>query len=128
MSAENCPDCGVKPGSLHQIGCDVERCRLCGGQSISCGCVVCSGDEPTAAEWAAHDQRVEDAGGRLPWTGEWPGDSECREFGLWSKLVRGHGWQMCSADDPAAQPDLNRLSRFPWDAKLGRRVRPEPAA
>lgn len=117
MSEKNCPDCAVEPGSLHLIGCDVERCRLCGGQAISCGCDL---TEP--------DPRVVEAGGRLPWTGEWPGEAECREFGLWSKLLPGRGWQACSADDPAAHPDLNKLVLYPWDAKLGRRVRPETAA
>ena len=97
----NCGDCGAKPGELHDRGCDVERCLLCGGQAIGCNCVYevngMTGDleeehpdiyenGATDAMYAVYDKAVDALGGRLPWTGEWPGNAECREFGLWSRM------------------------------------------
>ena len=72
---KDCPDCGAKPGELHKLyACDVERCPLCGYQAIGCGC-----------DW-------NDDTKRLPWTGEWPGFDQCREWGWYAVMVEGQGW------------------------------------
>ncbi len=123
----DCGDCGAKPNTLHMPGCDVERCRLCGGQAISCACNYPEDEhgelrDMTDEEDAELDLRIEAAGGRLPWTGEWPGAAECREFGIWSKFVPGRGWVQCSRNDPEATEDLSGLWYYPWDVKLGRHV------
>ena len=139
---KNCPDCGAKPGENHQSGCDVERCVLCGGQQISCNCVYevngidqefleerhpgIHGSGPTERMYCRLDDRIDEYGGRLPWTGEWPGTDEAREFGWYCKWVDGGGWVPCSEDDPNAQPNLNKLSaRSRWIAEARKRVKIE---
>ncbi len=104
IEVTDCPDCGVSPNESHKGGCDVERCYECGGQLISCDCSF----------------QTE----QLPWSGEWPGVAECREFGWYSKPTP-IGWKSCSKDDPGASEDLNRLHVAAiWDKSKGRYVLP----
>ena len=67
----NCGDCAVKPGEPHTGGCDVARCLETGDQRLSCG--------------EDHDH------GRDIWTGVWPGEAECIEFG-WYSVFTERGW------------------------------------
>ena len=105
---QDCPDCGVKVGRLHKPHCDVERCPSCGNQLLSC------------FDCGAAAKRTR----RMPWSGEWPGDAECREFGWFAKFTKA-GWQECEADDPEAEPDLNKLGapHAKWDVDAQRWVR-----
>jgi len=47
-TSRRCGDCGVAPGGLHHLGCDVQRCPVCGCQMISCGCRF--GEDPAEDE------------------------------------------------------------------------------
>jgi hypothetical protein len=38
MIKNNCHDCGVEVGEIHEYGCDMEYCPFCLGQLISCRC------------------------------------------------------------------------------------------
>ncbi len=59
----SCHDCGVRPGQVHERGCDVERCSACGGQRLQC---ECAGHDPAFARW----------------TGNWPGALEADALGI----------------------------------------------
>jgi len=146
--SNNCHDCGAKPGEYHKSGCDVERCPFCGRQLISCSCVLkLLGQEfgwklDPSKPYEGLPKRVYNEGltpemekrweehlvkeGKIPWTGLWPGDAECIEYGFYSyfgpvpKGEDGAGrWVPCSKDHPGAGPDLNRLmAECVWSRKL----------
>jgi hypothetical protein len=107
-----CPACRAKPGELHQLGCDVERCSRCGQQLLSC------------AHYQVGTVQAPPDDERMPWIGEWPGAPECRDFGWWSKRnPDGRGYVPCGPDDPGAEEDLNRLPKEAvWDRRRKRWV------
>jgi hypothetical protein len=37
-SGRPCHDCAALKGEFHVLGCDVERCPVCGAQAITCDC------------------------------------------------------------------------------------------
>lgn len=95
----DCPDYGVKPGELHDPGCDAEPCSACGCQAISCGCKL---EEYTDLP-------------RVPWSGIWPGVAECVEYGLFCVWVEGFGWKDWDGE-PDASPSLTLLHQVGrWD-------------
>jgi hypothetical protein len=107
-----CPECGAQPGQLHRQGCGVENCPYCGLQLFSCCC-------DAQARFGVPDDD------RMPWTGTWPGEAECQEFGWYAKRdPDGPSWVPCPPDDPEASPDLNRLlENAEWDRANQRWVR-----
>ena len=94
-------------GDMHTPGCDVERCVLCGGQAIACSCVYkvngLDSDDleemhpdiynngPTEEMYNKLDVEIEKLGGRLLWTGLYPGTEECIEFGWFTRRVDERG-------------------------------------
>lgn len=98
----NCPDCGVTPGQTHKENCDIARCAHTGEQRLQCGHEDC----------------------HTTWTGQWPGDAECAEYGWWIRMDSDLGWVPCAADHPEATEDLNRLNTHAhWDANAQRYIK-----
>jgi hypothetical protein len=64
---------------------------------------------PNDALYAVFDAEVDRYGGKLPWTGEYPGCEACRQFDLWCRWQDGNGWVACDREHPEAREDLNRL-------------------
>lgn len=150
VEKRNCGDCGAKPGEFHMPGCDMEKCPLCGGQSIADRCIYelsgivyatmpethpeIYGSGPTEEMYVRYDGEIAKFGGRLPWDGEYHGSQACRDLGFYcywgdpvskaalpDAFVRGGKWLTCDASHPAARPDLNRLHREAYWCREQRR-------
>lgn len=131
---KRCGDCAVQPGEVHEDGCDVARCLAYGTQRIQCGegqRLVCYGFHPWGSPIVAYEPDGHDCG-RDVWTGRWPGEAECEEFGWWAVFVPDGdpSWIPVPAGTEGAVPDLNRLAcKARWSAERGRWVLPDgPAA
>jgi hypothetical protein len=117
----------------------MERCVLCGGQAISCSCIYelngmpyhsleedhpdVYNNGPTEEMNGKREEAEEKAGGRLPWSGIYPGTEMCVEYGWFCKDVDGEFHVPCSPEDPAGHPDLNyMLAVCRWDVSQRRHV------
>jgi hypothetical protein len=107
QSLPACHDCGVRPGQAHVPGCDVARCLFTGLQQLSCpGHFLEYARFPLDDGWTGFAPA--DCGHDV-WTGRWPGEAECEEYGL--MIAPGI-------------PDLNRLIlECDWDPGQRRWVR-----
>ena len=64
--AHPCPDCGAPSGEFHEFFCLKERCPFCGGQRVTCSCIVTVlklNDEERAAVEAYEDDSKEPLAG-----------------------------------------------------------------
>jgi hypothetical protein len=119
---EACPDCGAVIDEPHRDGCDVARCLATGMQRIQCDGMHYSQGPPGCFIPVTCGQDI--------WSGLWPGEAECAEYG-WHSYFRAprpgeqYGeWVRCDPDHPDAGPDLNRLViDCAWDQVRGRWVR-----
>jgi hypothetical protein len=99
----------------------VSQCPACGTRALQCG-----------------DHR--DAGQSI-WTGEWPGEVECRQLGWYARWTVTSAYSRdglpdtgrqvaCSPDEPGANPDLQRLTiagatgELVWDRQQERWTTP----
>lgn len=102
VPADDCGDCGARPGEKHHPRCDVPRCLVTGLQRFSCDLAV---------------SPLHDCGEQI-WTGACPGDAECELFGWFSRMTPG-GWVACEPGWPGAGPDVSRLNplgtKVYWD-------------
>lgn len=123
-----CSDCAVQPDEEHTGGCDVARCMAYGTQRVQCqpgARMVVRGFYPWGSPIVDWEPDGHDCG-RDVWSGRWPGEAECEEFGWFAYFVPNGNpsWRPCPAGTPGAVPDLNRLQlEARWDALAGRWVR-----
>jgi hypothetical protein len=78
-SSPNCPDCGCGIGEPHMANCDVERCTVCQGQRLSCGCGYEEDPNDPDEYIEVEDDHDEE---KAAWTGYWPHTKEAAEHYL----------------------------------------------
>ncbi len=118
IAGPSCPDCGVRPGVQHLIGCDVPRCVVDGEQHLQH--VLFGYDEETEGPGTCGEGCAPEI-----WSGIWPGVVEARERGWYSILVEGQGWVSVPPGTPEAMEDLNRVhTDLVWDPVQLKRVDP----
>ena len=96
-----CNHCGAEPGEVHRDWDDIARCRATGNQLIQCG-----GELHTykGIEYGEHEGEC----GPDIWDGEWPGEKDCRRYGIYTDADSFWG----------VGPDLNFLAIYgTWDPK-----------
>ncbi|MGH9095594.1 MAG: hypothetical protein ACRDXE_10575 [Acidimicrobiales bacterium] len=122
-----CPDCGAAIGAEHRETCDVARCLATGGQRLMCGVAVIAFGAGATADVLFVAAEPHDCGYDT-WTGYWPGDAECAEYGWWVTMASvrnsADGFVRTTDDDPDRTPDLNRIPlECTWDPGARRWVR-----
>jgi hypothetical protein len=107
MKTAYCPKCGVDPGHFHKPDCCAEQCPYCGWLREG---GICECNPPPLDD-------------RIRWSGEWQGIEECREYGFYTKWVRGQAAIPCDKDEPGAIPCLITLQVMTrWDRERKRFV------
>jgi hypothetical protein len=92
------------------VGCDLEYCPYCGDPLAVCPC------DGLGVGFVPADDR-------MPWAGELPAETACREFSWYARPVPGKGWVRCGAGEPGARADLIRLlGEARWDREEKRFV------
>jgi len=95
------PSCRAKIGERHSQTCDLERCPYCGLQALHC----------EHAGTVPEDDRI-------PWSGKFPDEEACEQFGLYAVMVPGQGWRPCEPGTEGCVHDLNTLyTKYQWNRK-----------
>lgn len=109
----SCPDCAAEIGERHDDGCDVARCLATGGQRLQC--------DPDEQDHGHNVDGFMWSCAPDVWTGEWPGEEDCRRLGFWCTDPQFPPMRPCAPDHPGAFPDLNRLvPECEWDPVMQR--------
>ena len=107
---DSCPFCEVQCGEYHRNLCELEQCPYCGFFCHNCGSNT---GKCANIDNALYPVPLDD---RIPFTGEWPGANECRDWGWYAipqhdcEANPEKAWLACSPMAPKALPNYYRLS------------------